>query len=471
MQSTHPLEIPEIVSQVASYVRKHTLKGCALVSTTWYQAFNPLIWRDISWKNARPFLEAIHPHTQLVRTFKADHGINERRKEFLDLRFPNLVSLDLPVTPLEEDTKEWVLGHSSLTFLRLRGNKLSSVFWNTLLGFRHLEDLTVFYPKLSRKDIDTFWQLCTHLERLELFHPEIPHPGNMFSLEFPSIKEFKLRYVVYEVEIFFLKFMQRCPSLTSLWVDGVHNLEFTSSFSELVAARTWPHLHSITIESHKITSEALSKIIGGMQQITALDITCRQGVFAPDFMELLRPHFSNIRVLHLRSDNDTISLMVQEILASCPLLEQLTAPPIDASVVAEGKPWVCTKLQKLRLMFVYKRATYEGSTLSGFRPLVFDQLARLVRLEEWCMDNSNWNFAHQVFELTLGNGLDKLSTLRSLRSISLGNTNQNMGQQEIYWILKHWTNLENFKGYLNTRNSSLNETLKKRLNEHGITGW
>ncbi|KAF9942252.1 hypothetical protein BGZ65_007126 [Modicella reniformis] len=264
-------------------------------------------------------------------------------------------------------------------------------------------------------------------------------------MEFPGIKEFKLNNFNREVEIFFLKFMQRCPSLTSFWVDGMETAEFISSFSELVAGKTWPHLHRITVKSCKLTCDTLSKIIRSMQQITALDVHC----YEPDFyssnfmelVELLRPHFSNIRVLHLRAYDEMISPMAQEILASCPLLEQLTAPPIDASVIAEGKPWVCTRLQELDLMIVYK-----DSSLPRLQPLVFDQVARLVRLEKLWMDLHYWMIPDQVVELTFENGLNKLSTLRSLRFMRLGDTNQEMGQQEIDWILKYWTNMEEFNG-------------------------
>ncbi|KAF9936212.1 hypothetical protein BGZ65_002667, partial [Modicella reniformis] len=357
--------------------------------------------------------------------------------------------------------KEWVLD-SSVTRLSLLASNLNPVFWSALSGVRHLKDLSLWHLDLRRSDFDTFWQLCTHLERLEMSYPKLTDPGNMLSMEFPSIKEFKLRYVDYEVEIFFLKFMQRCPSLTSLWVvDDMGTLEFFSLFSELVAAKTWPHLHSITIASYRITGDNLLKIIGSMQQITALDIDCDEpNFFASSFMELLRPHFSNIRVLHLRTNVHTTIPIAQEILTSCPLLEQLTAPPIDASVVAEGNPWVCMRLQELRLMVVYK-----GLTLAHLQPLVFDQLARLILLEVW------WTYAHRrdkVLDLTLENGLGKLSTLRSLRYINFKNSSQEMGQQEIDWIFEHWTNLERVVGALNKRNIILDMTLKAQLKRHGI---
>ncbi|KAF9935943.1 hypothetical protein BGZ65_002859 [Modicella reniformis] len=456
MQSTHPLGIPEIVSYVASYVRKRDLTACALVSKTWYQAFNPLIWHDISWKYGRPFLpEAIQRHSQLVRAFKVPFGVET--KALHSLRFPKLVSLDAEHYELK-DMNEWMMDHCSVTRLKLRVYEVDHEFWNSLLGFRHLKDLTLRDLR-SWDDVDGFWQLCTHLERLEIIKSYTPHQGNLLSMRFPSIKELIFNLTDWN-NVRILEFMQRCSNLTSFkYVGGEESAGFASSFSDLVTARTWSQLHSVSIWDD-IAEDAILRIIEGMQRINVFEIYFLLDSFGFNAMELLRPHFSNIRVLHLRCFNESeTSPMAQEILSSCPLLEQLTAPPIEASVIAKGKPWVCTRLQELKLMFVYA-----DSTLPCLQPLVFDQLARLVRLETWCTNYSNQKPPHQVVDLTLKNGLSKLSTLRSLRFIRLGNTYQKMGQQEIDWILQHWINLENI-------GVSVNAALTKRLKEHGIRKW
>ncbi|KAF9993773.1 hypothetical protein BGZ65_010652, partial [Modicella reniformis] len=313
--------------------------------------------------------------------------------------------------------------------------------------------------KLSEKDVNTFWQLCTHLERLEIHGLSTPKQSNLLLMTFPSIKELELSTEDDPT----LEFIQRCPNLTSIkYGYGIDRTRFASSFSELVTVKTWPHLHSVSMMETGIAEDDILRIIGGIQRINTFMINYSSYSFGSDAMEQLRPHFSNIRVLRLHHRYvKSNSRIAQEILTSCPLLEQLTAPPIDASVVAEGNPWVCTRLQKLRLIFFY-----EDSALPRLQPLLFDQLARLVRLEEWCMGYSHAGFRHQQVDLTLENGLGKLSTLRSLRSIDFGNTCQEIGQQEIDWILEHWTELENIKY---RRNASVNGVLKKRMMEHGIT--
>ncbi|KAF9961325.1 hypothetical protein BGZ65_010885 [Modicella reniformis] len=464
MPSEHPLEIPEIVSYMASYMRKRDHTACALVSKTWYQVFNPFIWHHISWNYERPFLpEAIHRHTQLVRTVKTVYAYKKETAKLLKLRLPNLVSLNV-VYNFEQDMKEWIIKHPSMTRLTLRGAwSLDSKLWNSLLGFRHLKDFTMSYREIGESVIDTFWQLCTHLERLEIVESCIPQQGNLLSMTFPSIKQLELDRME---DVSVLEFMQRCPNLTSFkYSHSQERARFVSSFSELVSARIWPHLHSVSIGWREVAEDSVLRIIGGMQRINDFKISGSLYSFRSTAMELLRPHFSNIRVLHLRRFKEwQISRLAQEILTSCPLLEQLTAPPINACVVAEGKPWVCMRLRELELIFVYM-----DSTLHHLQPLVFNQLARLVQLEKWYQTDYGGDRCNRRLDLTLVNGLGKLSTLRSLRSIGFHHSSQVMGQHEIDWIFEHWTNLENIGGNLNMLDGAINEGLKEQLKERGIT--
>ena len=54
MPSRHPLELPEILSHIASYVHERSLPACARVSKGWYQAFIPHIWKDVSFTPRKP---------------------------------------------------------------------------------------------------------------------------------------------------------------------------------------------------------------------------------------------------------------------------------------------------------------------------------------------------------------------------------------------------------------------------------
>jgi hypothetical protein len=71
-------------------------------------------------------------------------------------------------------------------------------------------------------------------------------------------------------------------------------------------------------------------------------------------------------------------------------------------------------------------------------------------------------------DLRLEYGLDKLSTLRLLRSISLRDMVEIMDNAEVDWMLEHWKSLTLFNGRLNTWDSSTRGALVKRLERHGI---
>jgi hypothetical protein len=233
-------------------------------------------------------------------------------------------------------------------------------------------------------------------------------------------------------------------------------------FAQLVAKKTWPDLDSLCLVAHTVTDDALSKILGGMQRIISIEIHHSPALLSLSSIDLLRAHFSKLKVLrYLRWSNNTgMFPMAQEILSSCPLLEEFTSTLIDATLVAKGKPWVCLRLKSLNLSF-----GFEPSTISRIQPLVLDQLSRLTRLRElrlWgeksiTVMTDSW----KPMDLRLESGLGKLSTLRALEIIVWAATDQRMGEQEIDWMVEHWK-------CLNIVNGNLEKGLKVRLQKIGI---
>jgi len=60
MLPLHPLETPEIVLHIASFVPERSLLVCVRVSKFWYRAFIPFVWKCIELDNSdqlhlRPF--------------------------------------------------------------------------------------------------------------------------------------------------------------------------------------------------------------------------------------------------------------------------------------------------------------------------------------------------------------------------------------------------------------------------------
>jgi hypothetical protein len=134
---------------------------------------------------------------------------------------------------------------------------------------------------------------------------------------------------------------------------------------------------------------------------------------------------------------------------------------VDALVVTAGGPWVCSKLKALDLTFCFD----PPSAACHLQPLIFDRLSNLTRLEELRMTGpeTQYNIGETV-ELRLEYGLDKLSTLRLLRSITHRHMVERMDKAEVDWMLEHWKSLTLFEGPLGTND----DTLVRRLERHGI---
>ncbi|KAK3810179.1 MAG: hypothetical protein J3Q66DRAFT_373217 [Benniella sp.] len=466
MPSLHPLEIPEILLGVASYVPVHNLPACARVSKIWHQAFIPLIWKDVRlFTDGAIPLGAIHSHGKFVKNLQICCRV---KQEHVALNCQNLTSVY--VSRLCADSLEFITKHPSVTQLRfLEPIRGLSGYWDKLIGLPNLKDLRVVVLEVMEQDADTFWQLCTRLERLDMGHPRVLVRGNLSSMEFPSLYELRMNGLHESDVRLVLDFMQRCPNLRSLrWAltESVLQL-FAQGFVQLYSAGTWPHLQNLSARlsgSGDYGDDSdLSKVIGVMQRITSFKASSFS--FTPELMDLFRPHFSNLQNLNVCQATTFTSAMTQEVMSSCPLLTSFKGVTIDAIDITQGRPWTCLKLKLLKLGFCF-----DPSTIDRMQPLVLDQLSRLTRLEDlevysWRQEPLNFQ---EGFDLRLEHGLGKLSTLRQLRILDLGDSKQNMGEQEVDWIIEHWKCLVRIYGRLNTMAPNVEKALAERLNRHDI---
>ncbi|KAK3810169.1 MAG: hypothetical protein J3Q66DRAFT_64061 [Benniella sp.] len=454
MLSQHPLEVPEILSHIALYVHERSLPACARVSKGWYQAFIPQIWKDINLTPQR--LEAMPRYSHHVKKLRV--GVGDLTPDLPQC--PNLQSLVLYKYPR---STELVLNHLHITRLCVQHIPLVPELWTILPQLHSLRELDLQMTSVPEQETDTFWQFCTRLERLNVHDVSIPHQGQLSSMAFPNLKQLTVWYPKDLSTI--LEFMSRCPNLAVLrWCDSPYRQD-SNNLVEMIAAKTWPHLHSIGLEHQGIPEEDLIRIMNSLQRMTCLQAKCLS-VIQPGTMDLVRPHFASLTTLNLGLYADpSTNRIAQEILSSCPLLERLLFDKVDATAVAEGKPWVCTRLKLLSLHF-----QFDPLTISDIQPRVFEQIARLYRLDYLRLRDVFGTLPpfQTTVDLRLENGLDKLSTLRSLRVIDFDNSIQKMGEKEIEWVLEHWTSLDMIIGRCNRADSVIQDKLMKLLREHGV---
>ncbi|KAK3807703.1 MAG: hypothetical protein J3Q66DRAFT_444795, partial [Benniella sp.] len=178
---------------------------------------------------------------------------------------------------------------------------------------------------------------------------------------------------------------------------------------------------------------------------------------------------------------------VQEVLESCPSLEQVTAKTITAEDIAGGKPWVCLGLKEFKVMIDmgFGRASGRGynrpkftENQKGLCRAVFEQLGRLEQLRVLDMRRLGWHlesprYAPLPLELRLGLGL--LSKLKDIEVIAF-HRYQDMRKTDVEWMLRQWPYLSAIHGNLLSNKPSKtfgnkyvrNLLLKSMLDSRGV---
>ncbi|KAK3823251.1 MAG: hypothetical protein J3Q66DRAFT_331249, partial [Benniella sp.] len=410
----------------------------------------------------------IEYHSHLVRKL----NIGVMSQDHAALRFSNLDTISFDTLDDEvhdKDTIRFIMNHPTVTRLELRtlSTNCDPAFWDALLGFRNLRTLAMSSLEVFGTNAAKFWPLCTRLERLEISVQHtiaIPLPPG----KYPNLKHLGVYGNKPNMVPFFMGFLRQCPHLTSIaWRTVVYQeAGFIFGLTELLEANALPNLECLMTGTRGIDNDLFAKLIQNLPLlINTLFIRFSRNALDLDFAKLFQPHFSNLRVLEVLADANIKSPFAQLVMSSCPLLEKLTAPNVDALVVTEGRPWVCSRLKSLDLTFCFD----PPSTVCHLQPLIFDRLSKLTRLEELRMvgPKKQHNIGGTV-DLRLEYGLEKLSTLRLLRSITLRDMVERMDKAGVDWMLEHWKSLMMFNGRLNTLDSNMREALVKRLERYGI---
>ncbi|KAK3810176.1 MAG: hypothetical protein J3Q66DRAFT_404940 [Benniella sp.] len=298
MPSLHPLELPEVLLSVASYVSERSLPDCVRVSKAWHQVFVPLLWKDIALQKSRPIMpQAIHSNSQFVKTLRICQSFAWERAAPV---FPKLDSLTFEYSIPDEYVFDFTTRHPFLTYLGLVKTvlPLSSRLLDQLIGLYNLRHLGIRVLQADEDNADKVWQLCARLERLDLSYLVISTQGNLGSTEFPHLCELRGIDCDEDCLQLVLSFVERCPNLQSFDWTLCHseNQRFIPVFAQLIAAGTWPHLRSISARMFKHEDD-LSRIVQSMRRIT--DFMTDELLFTPKLLGLLRPHFSHLQALNL----------------------------------------------------------------------------------------------------------------------------------------------------------------------------
>lgn len=378
MDNNTPLDIPEIRRLVAGFLPRADHCRCILVCRAWYDTFMPLVWEKVT-TGCRfgPGHRMVYCRRQFIKVLELSKG---RPKDF-SFQCPNLETLIIDMNDnvrkgfrlnwetehadtddednaSADDDDYWRLPkgadccallekNPTLTGLRIScvGITFMDTTWYKVSTLPNLKHLCIDYSIVNRRKRVPFWSTVANLESLEISRSRVTLMG-IWDMTFPLLRRLRLTENECMEEYDCVELARRSPQLRELEIDL-----FWCDLTEMAVNGLVPHLERLVVESgYGSQDKDLAVILDHMQPAVGLALS--RSRFGPLAFSSLRRHFGTLRELDLRNCNGVTSSMLQEILSSCPRLEELHGDEIMLKDIVQGASWICQSIKKLRLGIV-----------------------------------------------------------------------------------------------------------------------
>ncbi|KAF8940696.1 hypothetical protein BGZ58_005232 [Dissophora ornata] len=485
----------------------------------------------ISHSSRNPTLEALNKHADQIRDLRYYGHINHGYFSPECSRLASLTVDGDWTLALESSIEVSVkLSHliqknqSTLTHFQFGDHHafLSAIIWNAMAACPNIEFIQLRHSLVNQRDMEAFWEACSKVETLHLICPAL------FSLRFgfktglttrvpvllPKLRHLKMEGIDGISNVEQLQVVMRAPNLCSLdWTAAMdpESPQFPQdAYQEMMSRRACPQLKDLAISEIFMSDDNIALALNAMTTAEGLRLGwC--GFAENGFRSLIPRHSKTIRVLELAQAYDMTSAMVQEILCSCPLLEVVRLDRIQGTELVQfeqgeaafdpkngdvpkatvGRDWVCLGLKSLSMSFDLsasnsdatrdhiasdistddedpRRKQYELEQYHAFRQI--SRLSRLETLDFGDMNTGRPKPAAQNLDLRLrerGGGLQALASLRKLKLLRFFYTSQELGEEEIDWMVDHWPRFYMLLGYLHPdgeRDRELRDYFRRRRN-------
>ncbi|KAF9901175.1 hypothetical protein EC991_006431 [Linnemannia zychae] len=256
-----------------------------------------------------------------------------------------------------------------------------------------------------------------------------------------------------------LELIRKSPRLKSLtWKRGTKLLIQGWLTSTLPPPES---LTSLDVAHSHVGDEDMAQILTMVPHLTALNV--RSTPFGPlCCAQLLERHASNINSLDVVDCPQVSSEMVMTLMCSMPSLLQFSANNVKAEDIAKPflhsvstepsspSSWVCLDLVELEISINGLHSCQNPVSVVA-RRLILEQVSKLEKLQVLSLgeDVSTLGTEAECLDLTLAHDLDKLSSLKRLRTLDMRNLRTKMGKDEVDWMVHTWGQLEAIRGELN----------------------
>ncbi|KAG0064180.1 hypothetical protein BGZ89_009307 [Linnemannia elongata] len=483
--------LPAVIRLTGLHLSRPNLVASLRVCSLWRKVLEPLLWQTLTLQNQpcnhiprQPTptlcLRNRHHIRHLVET-----GSNSLLKFLAFSTAPRPLRLtSIRVSLLSPEILMIIQQNvDTLTSFSCRSNRLrrgeadqeAQALWHRQLFLvlemvPHLTDLAIGPAVLIDPPATVFSKVARSLKRLELdrvkvadrsWYDESTQSAQAFSALEPFPKLETLVMVWNDLPpLCQLELIRKAPKLKALtWKRGTQLLVQAWLSSALPTPAS---LTTLDVAHSHIEDGDMAQILTMVPSLESLNV--KSSPFGPQSCsQLLEHHAPNITVLEVSDCPQVTSTMVMTLLSSMPSLLRFSSNRVDADDIArpflhtllgetssslavpnhrqpsqslEVRPWVCLGLVELDISIV-GLCSSENPSPAQTRFLIYEQLSRLKRLEVLCVaegDSSTLRPGNEWLDMTLAHGLDKLSSLKRLRSLDIRNLKARMGDAEIDWM-------------------------------------
>ncbi|KAF9994719.1 hypothetical protein BGZ80_010036 [Entomortierella chlamydospora] len=508
------MDLPEIRLYVAQYLDSAQLAKAATVCKAWNTSFTPELYRKVKWSTGRLTLQSEKMQTafQGKADFVRDMSLTYKRKPkgaaSLDT-FTHLENIDIFFDTYDEacweSLRRFLRQNQRIVTVKMtfgqEGDTPTQILRTLGAYCPKLKSIQVWSGSLDQKDIELFFSAtCNRLERFSMGGTYLDtgfFPRKREATDWQLPKQLpKLEHLYLESSLPTLQqiaLVGRCPRLKEFhWylseelLTDKRNAFPVSQFSKILATKC-PLVEGLSLERCLLSDQDCASIVESCQ--TGISkVSFYQTKFGPlSLKPLLERHSNSLTLLNLVDCLAVTSAMTQQILVSCPNLETFHSTILNAQDVlgvGEGdgedleqiqpQNWACTSIRVLTIFI-----TGFMSKPFHWRSLVFQQLARLESLEELDITPQDGIIqliprksisnlrVNDYLDLRLESGLDKLSSLKRLRKLTLHNLNQMMQEKDVLWMVEAWPMLKAVYGDLH-HSFHVMTALERILNNHNI---